>query len=218
MKIKHPMSFKQVPKLPVLMQEFPGLKTMLFDMDGTLFDTERYHAEALMKLGEDHQIKPPVSPDEIHALMIGKADYLLFELIKGWPGFPPHWSVEDFVDDKNRRLLDILRRTHRDAFMNPDIFELLRESRESGFFMGLVTSSEKLVTKELLKISGLDNFFDLELTRDDCPIHKPDPWPYLEALKVSKSEPVEALIFEDSQVGLTAAVASGSHVIKVEWY
>jgi HAD superfamily hydrolase (TIGR01509 family) len=218
MNIKRPLSFAQVPRLSILKAGFPGLKALFFDMDGTLFDTEKYHAEALMDLGRDHQIKAPISPDEIHALMIGKADYLLFELIKDWPGFPRSWSVEEFVADKNLRLLEILGRTQRDAFMNPNIPILLEEARTEGLFIGLVTSSERLVTKELIKTAGLESFFDLELTRDDCPLHKPHPWPYLEALRISGREPIEAMIFEDSNVGLTSALASGCHVIKVEWY
>jgi HAD superfamily hydrolase (TIGR01509 family) len=84
--------------------------------------------------------------------------------------------------------------------------------------MALVTSSEKVVTDELLKISGLDHFFHLILTRDDCPKHKPDPWPYLKAVELSKLQQHQIIIFEDSTVGLEAAISSAHHVIKVEWY
>jgi HAD superfamily hydrolase (TIGR01509 family) len=74
----------------------------------------------------------------------------------------------------------------------------LDEAREANMFVALVTSSEKVVTKELLIITGLDTFFDLVLTRDDCPKHKPDPWPYVKAQEISGFEKYETLIFEDS--------------------
>jgi HAD superfamily hydrolase (TIGR01509 family) len=218
MNTKTPISFNRVPSLAVLEEGFPGLKALLFDMDGTLFDTEKYHAEALIQMGRDHQIRAPFSPEEIHALMIGKADYLVFELIKDWENFPREWTLQDFLDDKNRRVLEILRAAKKEAFIDPGILTLLAQARKAGHYLALVTSSEKVVTKELLQLADLANFFDLELTRDDCPRHKPDPWPYLEALRICGHDPHETLIFEDSKVGLTAALASGSHVIKVEWY
>lgn len=212
------IGFSQIPSVSILRQSYPGTRALFFDMDGTLFDTEKYHAQALIEMGAHYNIKSPLSPDAIHALMIGKADYLVYDIIKDWPGFPKQWSARDFVEDKNQRVIKILKSIDKSSFMHPQILPLLQAAKESGWFVALVTSSEKIITGELLKIAGLNSFFDLELTRDDCPRHKPDPWPYLEALRVAGLTPSEAIIFEDSPVGLSAAVASHAHVIKVEWY
>jgi beta-phosphoglucomutase len=218
MNSKTAISFQHVPSISVLQAAYPGTRALFFDMDGTLFDTEKYHAMALVQIGREFKIRAPISEAEVYALMVGKANYLLYEIIKDWEGFPSQWSAQHFTENLNQRVMQILQNTQRDAFLSPHILPLLNAAKKQHFFVGLVTSSEKVVTRELLKTAGLQDFFDLELTRDDCPAHKPDPWPYLEAMRMAQVSPVECIIFEDSTVGLTAALASGAHVIKVEWY
>jgi HAD superfamily hydrolase (TIGR01509 family) len=214
----HPLIFSKIPNLSEIRAAFPGIKALFFDMDGTLFDTEKYHIAAMVKIGKTHKIIPPYGPEEVHNLMVGRADHLVFEIIKYWENFPKHWSVRDFVDEKNKFFLESLKDVSSSTYYSPKIHLLILDARAAGLKIALVTSSEKAVTQALLKISGVAPFFDLILTRDDCPKHKPDPWPYLEAQRFFGLEPKEALIFEDSEVGFQAASESGSHAAKVTWY
>jgi beta-phosphoglucomutase len=218
MTTSHPLTLSVIPDLNELQGRFPGVTTIFFDMDGTLFDSEKYHTEAMLKIGKDYEIRPPHGPKEIHSLMHGKADYLVFDIIKDWPGFPQEWSVRDFVDTKNRNLLEILSPLKPSDYFPDLTAALLNDIKSANLYLALVTSSEKIITHELLKMVGLDALFDLVVTRDDCPAHKPDPWPYIHAMKEAKARPEETLILEDSQVGLAAALASKAHVIKVEWF
>jgi len=209
---------KTVPTFTELKHAFPSVKTLLFDMDGTLFDTEKYHTLALQKIGSEQNITPPVGPVELHQLMMGKADHLLFELIKGWPGFPKNWDVKTFVQEKNRHLLQMLKSVDGETFLSPLVLKLLTQAQAENFQIGLVTSSEKVVTLELLSLAKLERFFSYVLTRDDTEIVKPDPWPYLKAMEHFKASKESTLVFEDSNVGLRAALGAGAHVIKAEWY
>jgi beta-phosphoglucomutase len=213
-----PISFTKVPVLSELKQGFPGLKGLFFDMDGTLFNTESYHAEALLMIGSKYKIRPPHSPETVHDLMIGKADHLVYEIVKDWEGFPKHWTVKDFVLEKNLNLINILENKDPTDYFPKEVLNLLEEARNDKLFLALVTSSEKVITTKLLQLAKLTNYFELILTRDDCPTHKPDPWPYLKAQEISQLSKNEIIIFEDSDVGLSAAMALGSHVIKVEWF
>lgn len=187
-------------------------------MDGTIFNTESIHADAMFVIAAKYKIRPPHSPEMVHDLMMGKADHLVFDLIKNWEGVPRHWNAQDFIDEKNTNVIELLKKTPIETYFAPEMQTLLKEARQHKMYVALITSSEKVVTEELLKIAKLDSFFDLVLTRDDCPKHKPDPWPYIKAREVSGFEKFEILIFEDSNVGLEAATTSGTHVIKVEWY
>jgi beta-phosphoglucomutase len=214
----HPIIFEQIPELSTLRSGYPAINTFLFDMDGTLFDTEKFHALALKEMGKKYRITPPLSESEIYELMVGKADHLLFDIIKDWPGFPKYWTSEEFIKEKNSLLLDLLKNTSSEIFFPSEMKRLLNEIHQSGHQLGLVTSSEKIITIELLKIADLKNIFHLVLTRDDCPKVKPDPWPYLEAMRLLKSESHMTLIFEDSFVGIEAARNSQAHVIKAMWY
>lgn len=212
------MPFSRVPTLSELKKGYPSVKAIFFDMDGTIFDTESIHADAMFVIAAKYKIRPPHSPEAVHDLMMGKADHLVFELIKDWEGVPGHWSAQDFIDEKNTNVIELLKKTPLENYFAPEMQALLKEVRAAKMFIALVTSSEKVVTEELLKIAKLDTFFDLVLTRDDCPKHKPDPWPYIKATEISGFDKFEILIFEDSNVGLEAACLSGTHVIKVEYY
>lgn len=214
----HPIPFTVIPTLSTLREGFPGIRGLLFDMDGTLFDTERFHTRAFMEMGKDHRITPPHPLPMVHEMLVGKADHLIYEVIKEWPGFPRHWSAQNFVETKTNKLLDLISSVSPDAYFPAELRSLLHEARQDGIYLAVVTSSEKVITEKLLDIAGITSLFQLVLTRDDCPHHKPDPWPYRKALEVAGLHPHEAIIFEDSQVGITAARASGAHVVKVEWH
>lgn len=214
----HYLSMKTVPELRTLKAAYPGLRTILFDMDGTLFDTEKYHTLALQSIGQEHNIVPPFGPKELHEIMMGKADHLIFDLIKDWPGFPAHWSVQEFVTEKNRHLLNIIKNLNGERYFSEKIENLLKAVKLSNIQLGLVTSSEKIITKELLELSGLAQYFEYILTRNDSRKVKPDPWPYLTALTHFNAQPETTIVFEDSYVGLEAAAGAGVHVIKAEWY
>jgi beta-phosphoglucomutase len=209
---------KTVPSLAELKNAYPALEALFFDMDGTLLDTEKYHTQAFLKIGRDFGIVPPHAPEVIHGLLVGRADHLVFEVVKSWPGFPKDWSARNFVDEKNRNLLSILSNIPRDEFLPVSIVNLLKEAHASSLTLALVTSSEKVVTEELLRMGEVRNFFSHVITRDDCPKHKPDPWPYHHALKLTNHMKENVLIFEDSDVGISAALGSGSHVVRADWH
>jgi HAD superfamily hydrolase (TIGR01509 family) len=213
-----PIPFTKVPTLQELISGFPSVTALFFDMDGTLFNTESIHADAMMMIAKKYQITPPHPPEVVHDLMMGKADHLVFDMIKNWEGVPTNWIAQDFIAEKNVNVIELLQRTPVATYSSPSVSELISEAKASGFYLALVTSSEKAVTDELLRLTGLDEFFHFVLTRDDTPHVKPDPWPYLKAKEVSQKEVHEIVIFEDSHVGLEAATKSGAHVIKVEWY
>ncbi len=94
--------FSNVPSLQNLKSEYPNLKAIFFDMDGTLFNTEPHHAKAFIQMGVENRITPPYSKEIVHQLLVGKADYLVFDIVKSWPGFPPDWTKEDFIKLKNQ--------------------------------------------------------------------------------------------------------------------
>lgn len=213
-----PIPYRKIPSLEEIKSRYPSVKGLFFDMDGTLFNTEPLHTKALLKIGEMYNIIAPYSSAEVHELLVGKADHLLFDIIKTWQGMPTSWETNDFVREKNLHVIELIKNTPLSDYLNKEMIALIEKAHQDGFFMALVTSSEKIVTEELLKTSGLGQYFHLVLTRDDCPKHKPDPWPYLKAIELSQLESHQIIIFEDSNVGIESATLSTTNVIKVEWY
>lgn len=211
-------SMNKIPHLNDLKNQIQGLKTILFDMDGTLFNTERYHAWSLKELGQQLQIKVELTEHELYHMMVGKADHLLYDILKSWEGFPNDWTVQHFIENKNTSLLKILKKVPTEDFFSEQLRALLDQAKKEKLTIGLVTSSEKIITQELLKISKTYDYFDLILTRDDSLKVKPDPWPYLFAMSQLNCLSHETLIFEDSNVGMEAALNSGANVIRANWY
>jgi len=209
---------KQVPALNELQKEYPTIKTVLFDMDGTLFNTEKYHAEALFKMAKELKLSPPHSPGEVYEMMVGKADHLIFDIIRDWTGFPSDWTAEQFIKIKNQKILEMLQSLSAEAYFHRDLGTLLNQIKNANIQLGLVTSSERIITQELLKLAQIEEYFHFVLTRDDSLKVKPDPWPYIHTMTYFNSSPSETIIFEDSKVGLEAAIASGAYSIKAEWY
>lgn len=205
-----------IPRLSEILKIYPQTRALFFDMDGTLCDSEHLHAKAFAKMSQDHQINIPYPPEIVHQKLVGKADHFVFEEVKSWPGFPSHFTLESFRNEKNKNLLDLLDLPQK--LLNQEMNILLNEIKENKLILGLVTSSEKIITEKIIKNSDVTHLFDFFITRDDCPKHKPDPYPYLKAIEYSKLAANECVIFEDSQVGLDAAIGSGANYFWAQWY
>jgi FMN phosphatase YigB (HAD superfamily) len=57
-----PVSFKNIPTIHEIKNGYPSVRALFFDMDGTIFNTEFIHAEALLKMALKYQIKIPFDP------------------------------------------------------------------------------------------------------------------------------------------------------------
>ena len=66
-----------------------------------------------------------------------------------------------------------------------------------------------------MKLSALDPYLDLMVSNEDVTRGKPDPEMYLKAMEVLGVKPHEALILEDNDHGIEAALASGGHLMKI---
>lgn len=207
---------KSIPQLQELLNIHPQTRAIFFDMDGTLCDSEHLHAQAMDLIRVEYDIQVPYPPEIVHQKLVGKADHFVYEEVKTWPNFPQHLDPDSFRNLKSANLIKILEGPQN--LISEAMMTLLNSIKENKMVLGLVTSSEKVITNKILLNSQVDHLFDFILTRDDCPFHKPHPWPYVKAIELAQAHSQECIIFEDSQVGLTAAQGSGANYFKVEWF
>ncbi|MBY0516008.1 MAG: HAD family phosphatase [Bacteriovoracaceae bacterium] len=210
--------FTQFPTLSALKPLQPSLRGVLFDMDGTLLQTEELHADVLREMAIDYKISPPFPPQELQERLKGMADAQVWKMAQDWKGFPSQLSVEDFIHDKNNRLIQLIPKVPLSSWCSEKMIHFLKEAKKEDILLAIVTSSERVITDQLIKHGDLKKYFDLIITLQDVVLPKPNPGPYLKAMQLLNLGPRDTLIFEDSITGMTAAKATGARVIEAKWW
>jgi len=96
----------------------------------------------------------------------------------------------------------------------PGAIELVRELQSHGIKTALVSASPRNIVDAVLDNLGND-LFPFSISSDDVENTKPHPEAYLKAATMSGSNIANCLVFEDSLTGMSAAIASGAHLIGV---
>jgi HAD superfamily hydrolase (TIGR01509 family) len=208
----------QFPQLSLLQEHHPSLRGVLFDMDGTLFQTEPLHALVFQELARDFNVKIPNSNSDLDHSFRGMTDAQVLAIASKWAGFPQDLDTATFIHLKNQKLIELISQSNASDWHAQEMQAFLEEIKAKQLLLGLVTSSEKVVTEALLGHAQLTPLFDLIITLQDVTHPKPHPMPYLKAMQQLNIGPRETLIFEDSATGLAAARASGSRTIHAKWW
>lgn len=182
-------------------------KLIIADLDGTLFDTVEVnylsYKEALNEFGYD-------------------IDYEYYkEYCNGRP-------YKDFItqivnnDDAIANEVHIKKKEYykkniKHAKPNWALISLI-QTMHGKAKTAIVTTASKKNTLELLREFDLAHIFDLILTQEDIAKTKPDPEGFLTAMNYFKIEPQKTIIFEDSDVGVKAAMASGAQCFITKGY
>jgi HAD superfamily hydrolase (TIGR01509 family) len=180
--------------------------TVLWDNDGVLVDTEGLFFEAtrdvLRTVGAE--LTPEMFID--FALRSGESTFrLAAERGIGTT------EIARLRAERDQRYAEFLQ-------TRPVIIEGVREALASlhgRVGMGVVTSSRRVHFDLAHAQSGLRDFFRFVLAREDYVQAKPDPEPYLTAVRRFGLQPEDCLVVEDSERGLAAATAAGLRCIAV---
>lgn len=186
-----------------------NLKAVLFDFDGTLMDSEPIHYEAWRQVLEPLGVT--VDHDVFLERFVGVEDReavrQLAELQNPPRDFDELWAT---FPRKQQIFRQIIASKPQ---VPPQTREAIAALKEAGYLLGVVTSSSSEEVIPLLERNGLSLYLDTAIFREDVVNKKPDPEPYLKALKSLNVE--TALVFEDSRSGIASAKAAGCEVIPV---
>ena len=80
---------------------------------------------------------------------------------------------------------------------------------------GVLEYASKENTNDILEYFGVKDYFDYVLAQEDVAKLKPDPECYVKVMDVMQIAPDDTMIFEDSDVGIQAAISSGADWVKV---
>ena len=190
-----------------------ALRAVLFDMDGTLVETEQLWGEAMFELAG--QLGGRMS-DEARAATVGTSMRVAMEILHADLGIrrtdAELWDDAAWVEGRTAELMA------GGVEWRPGAPELLRGVRAAGLATALVTTTPRALADIVLRSirRGLgEDPFDVTICGDEVPARKPDPAPYLQAMRDLGVEPGECVVIEDSQAGITAGLASGAAVLGV---
>ena len=179
---------------------------VLWDMDGTLIDTEPYWMEAENDLIESHG---GTWSDAQAFQLVGNALIVSGRIIKEQTGIP--LTPEEIVDALLERVVVKLR---EHVPWRPGARELLLAARDAGLPCALVTMSYESFARVLVD-SLPAGTFEVVVTGDMVEHGKPHPEPYLRAAHNLALAPEQCVAIEDSATGVRSAVAAGVPTLAV---
>jgi HAD superfamily hydrolase (TIGR01509 family) len=193
--------------------EDPALRAVLFDMDGTLVETEEFWGEAMFELAA---LLGGRMSDEARAQTIGSTMRHSMEVLHADLGLV---RTEEQLQADARWVEDRTAELMADGIAwQPGARELLVAARAAGLVTALVTTTPRHLAEIVLSSIRADlgsDPFDLTVCGDEVPARKPDPAPYLQAMAALEVPPAQCVVIEDSAAGIASGLAAGVAVLGV---
>jgi HAD superfamily hydrolase (TIGR01509 family) len=182
------------------------LAAILFDLDGTIVNTDPIHYQAWQEMLLKHNIEI----DEVFykSRISGRLNPEIVQDIL------PELSVAEgakFADEKEA----LFRQLASDLQPLDGLAEMLAWTEAHNLKRALVTNAPKLNAEFMLDVLGIAAAFDKIILADDCVAGKPDPAPYQVALSKLKITAETAIALEDSPSGIRASVSAGIRTIGI---
>lgn len=186
-------------------------QAIIFDMDGVLFDTERFYYERRETYLADQGISIDHLPP---AYFIGGNMKQVWENILGE-------SYDDF--DVPRLQAGYLAHKKKNPLpysdlVFPQVHAVLQGLKEKGYPLGLASSSVKKDIDRALEELEIRSYFDVVLSGEEFQESKPNPEIYQAACKALQVDPKQTLIIEDSEKGIRAGARAGAEVWAIRDY
>lgn len=184
-----------------------AVAAVVFDMDGTLLDTEAVHRVTMQAAADalGHTLSDALFRELVGVHRDVNTQTLLAH-------FGPDFPMEEFYRDGDARF-DAMWRAG--VPFRPGARELLETLKAAGLPLAVATSTASPFAEERLAHSGILDFFATVVTRSDVTRPKPDAEPYLLAAARLGLDPRDCVAVEDSPNGLRAGAAAGMMALLV---
>ena len=194
----------------VLPQE--KLSAILFDLDGTLIDSEKKFFESFRYVIFS-KYNYNISYEEYEENELKKNANLLLYLKSN--GIIESYEVDDKIMEKiyleyEKKFMDLLN--ENDVSLN---FELLKQLKSKGLRLALVSTSRKKFIDMLLTKLNIQDLFEVVISREDVKNLKPESDAYIMALEKLNILSTNCIAFEDSERGIRASKSANIKTIQV---
>ena len=183
--------------------DLKGIEAVIFDLDGTLVESEPVWAEAKKYIA---------NREKVH---VSKKVFLAYE----------GRSVADFVKEViapvNVPLIEeaiierALSRYDNNVQEIPGASDLIKKLSKNGFAVAICSSAPKKAIEKCIKLLRIETFINTVVSTETLIRGKPDKFPYVETLRLLNVSSKNAIVFEDAAAGLTSSIAAGIKTVCV---
>ena len=179
-------------------------KAFIFDLDGVIVDTAKYHYLAWQKIANELNIDFTLEHNE---LLKGVSRVRSLDIILELGKVEASQEDKDkWLVQKNEDYLSYLVDMDESEIL-PGVFPVLKFLKEKGQPIALGSASKN--ARPILEKTGILSYFDVIVDGNDVTNAKPDPEVFLIAAKLLNTNPEDAIVFEDSVAGIQAANVAG---------
>jgi beta-phosphoglucomutase len=186
------------------------IRAIIFDLDGVICSTDRYHYLAWKALADRLDIP---FDEQKNKLLRGVSRMESLEIILG--DRSSHFSEQEkweLAEEKNRIYREYLQ-TMRPSDLPEDTRYALQTLRKRGYLLAIGSSSKN--TRQILAQLGLEHFFDAVADGTQITRSKPDPEVFFLAASLLDISPEQAIVIEDAESGVQAAETGHFRVIGI---
>ena len=178
-------------------------KAVIFDLDGVICFTDKYHYRAWKALADRLGI---YFDEKINDRLRGVSRMASLEIVleKADKSYTQE-EKEAFAEEKNNLYKELLK-DMTEADLSEEVRTTLEELRNRGYKLSIGSSSKN--TKFILGQLGLGDFFDAIADGTDITNSKPDPEVFLKSAEKLGIEPSQCAVVEDARAGIEAAKAA----------
>ena len=181
-------------------------KAVIFDLDGTLIDSELFYLNLLLEFLKG---KGMVLPFEEACKTVGAHNSPVWENVARAHGGSISGKAlrQEYRDEFERKLRN--RELDYSQMQFADVLPVLEKLRANGVRMAIASSSPHRIIRLVVEQQDWENYFSVLISGDDFQRSKPDPEIYLYTMKQLGTAPEETLVVEDSTYGIEAGKAAG---------
>ena len=179
-------------------------KAVIFDLDGVICHTDKYHYQAWKTIADELSIP---FDETINNRLRGESRMESFEIIlEKYPGEMSQEEKVAYTEKKNAVYKELLKNMSPKD-LSPEVWETLEKLRGAGLKLAIGSSSKN--ARFILGQLGLGTYFDAISDGNNISRSKPDPEVFLKAAEYLSEAPADCLVVEDAKAGVEAAKAGG---------